>query len=257
MASIVLTVVTVGFGHSIGLHRGIIHRAYRCSRLTRGVLAYLFVHSGLGGPLSWVRVHYFRDYWQNRPDCPAYFRYDHSLARDYYRNLHFALRPADEARYEIPTEDLHDPWLLFLERTWYLHVLAAAALIWAVFSFESMIVCVSVRISVTILGHWFVGFVSHKYGYARYDIDQATEHGYNNFVLGALSFGEGFHNNHHAHPRSARMGHAPYELDLGWVLIRGLRATGIVWDVQVAGYDATLKPQARPRPARWHWPWQD
>lgn len=256
VASALITIITVGFGHSIGLHRGIIHGAYRCSRLTRGVLAYLFVHTGLGGPLGWVRVHYFRDYWQNHPDCPAYFRYDHGILRDYYWNLHFALRPADESRYQIPATDLHDPWLRFLERTWYLHVLAVAGLLWVFFSFETMIVCVCVRVSVTIFGHWFVGFVSHKYGYARYDIAQATEHGYNNFVLGALSFGEGFHNNHHAHPTSAKMSNAPYELDLGWVLIRGLRATGIVWDVQVAGRDATLKPQAQPRTARWRWPWQ-
>jgi fatty-acid desaturase len=62
LASVALTVFTVGLGHSIGLHRGVIHRSYRCSRLMRGFLAYCFVHSGLGGPLSWVRVHYFRDY---------------------------------------------------------------------------------------------------------------------------------------------------------------------------------------------------
>jgi fatty-acid desaturase len=256
LASALITVVTVGFGHSIGLHRGIIHRSYRCARLTRGVLAYLFVHTGLGGPLSWVRVHYFRDYWQNRTDCPAYFRYDHSMAKDYYWNLHFALKSGDINRYEIPDEDLHDPWLAFLEKTWYLHVLAAAGLIWAFFGFEAMIVCVPLRISITIMGHWFVGFVSHKYGYARYDIDDATEHGYNNWVLGALSFGEGFHNNHHAHPSSAKMSTAWYELDLGWYLVAALRAVGLVWDVQVVGQTPTQKARAKERTFRWHWPWQ-
>ncbi|MBH8559699.1 fatty acid desaturase [Hymenobacter negativus] len=257
LASALITVVTVGFGHSIGLHRGIIHRSYRCARFTRGMLAYLFVHTGLGGPLSWVRVHYFRDYWQNRLDCPAYFRYDHSIAKDYYWNLHFALKSGDIGRYEIPDEDLYDPWLAFLEKTWYLHVLAAAGLIWAFFGFEAMIVCVPLRISITILGHWFVGFISHKYGYARYDIDDATEHGYNNWVLGALSFGEGFHNNHHAHPSSAKMSTEWYELDLGWYLVAGLRAVGLVWDVQVVGRDHTQKARAKERSFRWRWPWQD
>ena len=257
LASALITVATVGFGHSIGLHRGIIHRSYRCARFTRGALAYLFVHTGLGGPLSWVRVHYFRDYWQNRLDCPAYFRYDHSIAKDYYWNLHFALKSGDIRRYEIPDEDLYDPWLAFLEKTWYLHVLAAAGLIWVFFGFETMIVCVPLRISITILGHWFVGFISHKYGYARYDIDDATEHGYNNWVLGALSFGEGFHNNHHAHPTSAKMSTEWYELDLGWYLVASLRAVGLVWDVQVVGHDHTQKARAKERSFRWRWPWQD
>ncbi|GAB3854473.1 acyl-CoA desaturase [Hymenobacter terrigena] len=256
LASALITVITVGFGHSIGLHRGIIHRSYRCARFMRGLLAYLFVHTGLGGPLSWVRVHYFRDYWQNRMDCPAYFRYDHSIAKDYYWNLHFALKSGDIGRYEIPAEDLYDPWLAFLEKTWYLHVLAAAGLIWAFFGFESMIVCVPLRISITILGHWFVGFISHKYGYARYDIDDATEHGYNNWVLGALSFGEGFHNNHHAHPSSAKMSTEWYELDLGWYLVAALRAVGLVWDVQVVGRDHTQKARAKEHSFRWRWPWQ-
>ena len=256
LASVVLTVVTVGLGHSIGLHRGIIHRSYRCTRFVRGLLAYLFVHTGLGGPISWIKVHFFRDYWQNRLDCPAFFRYDHSMLRDYYWNLHFSLKPADISRYEIPTEDLHDPWLTFLEKTWFLHVLAAAGLIWLAFGFEAMIVCVPLRISITILGHWFVGFISHKYGYARYDIDDATEHGYNNWVLGALSFGEGFHNNHHAHPSSAKMSTAWYELDLGWYLVAGLRAVGLVWDVQVQGRTPTKRDRAKPRQFRWHWPWQ-
>jgi stearoyl-CoA desaturase (delta-9 desaturase) len=223
----------------------------------RGLLAYFFVHTGLGGPLSWIRVHYFRDYWQNRLDCPAFFRYDHSIGRDYYWNLHFTLKPADISRYDIPAEDLHDPWLVFLEKTWFLHVLASAALIWAAFGFEAMIVCIPLRISITILGHWFVGFVSHKYGYARYDIDDATEHGYNNWVLGALSFGEGFHNNHHAHPSSAKMSSAWYELDLGWYLVATLRAVGLVWDVQVQGKTPTKRERAKARLFRWRWPWQE
>ena len=257
LASAGLVVLTVGLGHSTGLHRGIIHHAYRCGRITRGVLAYLAVLSGLGGPISWLRVHYFRDYWQNRLDCPPYFRYDHSLARDYYWNLHFDLVPGDISRYQIPPEDLYDPWLVFLEKTWYLHVIGLAGLIWAFFGFEAMIICVPVRVSVSILGHWFVGYMTHKYGYARYDIDDATEHGYNSWVLGALSFGEGFHNNHHAHPSSAKMSTEWYELDLGWYLVAGLRAVGLVWDVQVVGHDATQRSRAKEHRFRWHWPWQD
>lgn len=255
LASLGLVVLTVGLGHSVGLHRGIIHRAFRTSRVMRGVLAWLAVQSGLGGPLAWVRSHYFRDYWQNRLDCPRYFAYDHSMARDYYWNLHLSLHSADESRYEMPAAEAHDPWLRWLERTWVWHVLALLGLIWWGWGFEAMIVCGPVRISASILGHWAVNFLSHKYGYARYDIAGAKEHGYNNWLLGALSFGEGFHNNHHAHSSSAKLSVAWYEIDLGWCLVRLLRATGLIWDVQAVGETPTQRDRARVRPLRRRWPW--
>jgi len=49
-----------------------------------------------------------------------------------------------------------------------------------------------------------------------------------------MTFGEGWHNNHHAHPVSARHGLAWYELDLNWIGITTLRLLGLAWDVKVA-----------------------
>jgi stearoyl-CoA desaturase (delta-9 desaturase) len=49
-----------------------------------------------------------------------------------------------------------------------------------------------------------------------------------------LSFGEGWHNNHHAHPVSARHGLAWYEFDISWITLKALSAAGIVWDLKVA-----------------------
>ncbi|MFP2924112.1 hypothetical protein ACLESO_02620 [Pyxidicoccus sp. 3LG] len=63
--SLGLTFATLCLGHSVGLHRSVIHRAYEAGPWVRGVLAYLFVLSGLGGPLSWARLHAVRDYWQS------------------------------------------------------------------------------------------------------------------------------------------------------------------------------------------------
>jgi hypothetical protein len=131
--SLALTFVTLCIGHSVGLHRGIIHRTYQSHPAVRGALAYLFVLSGLGGPLSWARLHAVRDLWQNRADCPPYFAYRHSAARDFVGNLHLRFEPADDrADARLPPDVLRDPWLRFLERTWPLHVLALALAILAV-----------------------------------------------------------------------------------------------------------------------------
>lgn len=80
--SIAMAALTLCLGHSVGLHRGVIHNTYEAGPRVRACLAYLFVLSGLGGPLSWARLHASRDYWQNQPSCPDYFAYRHSMATD-------------------------------------------------------------------------------------------------------------------------------------------------------------------------------
>jgi fatty-acid desaturase len=64
--------------------------------------------------------------------------------------------------------------------------------------------------------------------------------------LAVMTFGESWHNNHHAFPRSARMGHNDRQIDPGWWVIRSLAAMGLAWAVNVpdltAGRSGMLKP---------------
>jgi stearoyl-CoA desaturase (delta-9 desaturase) len=227
--SLGLVFFTLCVGHSVGLHRGVIHRTYHAGPLVRGALAYLFVLSGLGGPLSWARLHAIRDYWQNRADCPRYFAYDHSMARDFWWNLHLRFVPADSrCDSRLPPFVLDDRWLGFLEASWPLHVLSLTMVIQIALGPEAVAVCVCARTAAGIVGHWAVGYSAHKWGERRFRIAGARESGTNIWILGVLSFGEGFHNNHHAFPNSPRMGMRPGEFDLGWVVIRTLEKLGLV-----------------------------
>ena len=243
--SLVLTFVTLCAGHSVGLHRGVIHATYRAGPVVRGALAYLFVLGGLGGPLSWAKLHADRDYWQNRADCPRYFAYEHSIARDFWWNLHLRfIRTDDRALSRLPAGTLDDPWLRFLERTWPLHMLALALVLFATLGSGAVAVCFCARNAAGILGHWFVGYCSHKWGARPFEIPGAKETGTNNWALGVLSFGEGFHNNHHAHPGSARIGLCAHEIDLGWFVVRALAALGWINDVRAAAPPTGLRVAA-------------
>lgn len=237
-----LTLLTVGLGHSIGLHRGVIHKSYKTSRVFRNISLYLFVLTGLGSPKSWLKQHYYRDYWQNRKDCPRYFRYQHSLWTDFIWNLHLQFHPNDMERYQIPKEDLNDPWIQWLNKTWYLHNIGLMLVIWLLFDFNTMLVTTFLRTSTIILGHWYIGYASHKFGYHWYKIKGADESGYNDVLLGLLSFGEGFHNNHHSHPSSAKFSLKWYEVDLAWYLVLLLEKLGIIYEVK--RHATTLKPTA-------------
>ncbi|MBF8150333.1 fatty acid desaturase [Winogradskyella sp. F6397] len=241
--NIILLFLTVGIGHSVGLHRGVIHKSYKSSRWFKNVSLYLFVLTGLGSPISWLKQHYYRDYWQNRTDCPRYFQYKHSLLTDFWWNLHLEFSPNNISRYNIPKEDLSDPFILWLNKTWYVHYFIFMFLVYIFFGLNSMLLATSLRTLIIILGHWYIGYASHKYGYSRYTIQNADESGFNDVFLGLISFGEGFHNNHHSHPTSAKFSMKWYEVDLGWVLVWLLSKVRLIKDVKTQ--TGNLKPTAQ------------
>ncbi len=239
------TFISVCLGHSIGLHRGVIHKAYETSNIFRNVLVYLFVLTGLGSPIAWLKLHYYRDYWQNREDCPEYFAYQHSIAKDFWWYLHMSFKTTDNQRYRIPLTDLNNRWFLWLHKTWYLHNLMLIVILYFSTNLNTMLCLVFLRVSLIILGHWYIGYAAHKYGYARFKIKKAHESGYNDALLGLLAFGEGFHNNHHGHPTSAKFSFAWYEIDISWYMIFLFEKIGLVYNVKKPKNNATLKPTAK------------
>jgi stearoyl-CoA desaturase (delta-9 desaturase) len=87
--------------------------------------------------------------------------------------------------------------------------------------------CLTVAVAFQIT--FAVNSVGHLWGSRRFDTGEASR---NNWVLGTLALGEGWHNNHHRAPSSARHGFAWYELDLSYLSIRLLARLGLVWDVK-------------------------
>jgi stearoyl-CoA desaturase (delta-9 desaturase) len=81
---------------------------------------------------------------------------------------------------------------------------------------------------------WSVNSVTHLWGYRNYSTDDASR---NNFLIGILAGGEGWHNNHHADPRSAKHGHRWWELDVTYLTVRLLARFGLVGNVVVPRRD--------------------
>ena len=75
---------------------------------------------------------------------------------------------------------------------------------------------------------WSVNSVTHLWGYRNYATDEDSR---NNVLVGIVSNGEGWHNNHHADPRSAKHGHRWWELDMTYLTIRLLVMLGLARDV--------------------------
>jgi stearoyl-CoA desaturase (delta-9 desaturase) len=87
------------------------------------------------------------------------------------------------------------------------------------------------RVVVGLHSTWLVNSATHLWGKRRFATKDDSR---NVWWVAMLTFGEGWHNNHHAHPTSARHGLAWYEFDITWLELRLLRAIGLVWDVRLA-----------------------
>jgi stearoyl-CoA desaturase (delta-9 desaturase) len=90
---------------------------------------------------------------------------------------------------------------------------------------------VFLRVVVGLHATWLVNSATHMWGNRRFATRDDSR---NSWWVALLTFGEGWHNNHHAHPTSARHGLAWYELDITWLQIRALQLVGIARSVKVA-----------------------
>ena len=116
---------------------------------------------------------------------------------------------------------------VFLELLAY-HFFWEALLVFAIGGFTMVLWGLFLR---TVLGWhftWLVNSATHLWGSRRFDIRDDSR---NNGLIAAVTFGEGWHNNHHAYPRSARHGLTAREFDVNWVQIRLLEKLGLVTDV--------------------------
>ena len=228
----VLCGITLCAGHSVGMHRRMIHHAFECPRWLEYVLIELGVLVGMAGPFGMIRQHDVRDWAQRQPDCHPFLCHRHGIVRDYFEQLHCELVFANGPVLRLEPRLADDPVFDWMERTWRWHQLPLAVLLFAISGWSWVVWGVCVRVAVCVTGHWAVSYFAHREGAQSWIVRGAAIQGSNIPLAGFISMGESWHNNHHAFPSSARIGLYPDQPDPGWWLIVVLRRLGLVWNVQ-------------------------
>jgi stearoyl-CoA desaturase (delta-9 desaturase) len=233
-----------GLGVTVGFHRHLTHRSFATSRPVRAVLAVLGSAAIEGPVISWVADHRKHHAFSDRPGDPHSPHVGHGDGlRGALRGLAHAhvgwlfLHTERGAKQRYARDLLDDPVVCFVHRTfvvWVVSGLGAAFALGVVIGgsltagLTGLLWGGAVRMLVLHHVTYSINSLCHFFGRRRFPTDDESR---NLTWLALLSFGESWHNNHHAFPTSASHGLRRWEIDISSLVIRGLEAVGLVWDV--------------------------
>ncbi|MEM7439776.1 MAG: acyl-CoA desaturase [Pseudomonadota bacterium] len=227
-----LSAITISAGHSVGMHRLLIHRSFRTHIYLEHVLVWLGTLVGMAGPFGMIRAHDMRDWHQRQAECPPHPSHGAGFWRDAWWQMHCRLDLEQPPRFEIEPEIANDRFYRWLERHWMAQQLVVAVPLFAVGGIGWVLWGVCLRVAISLIGHWMVGHFAHKDGHQGWLVAGLPVQGYNLPGLGLITFGENWHGNHHAFPHSARLGVEDGQTDPGFWFIKALGAMGLATDIQ-------------------------
>lgn len=220
-------------------HRYFSHRSFKTSRALQFVFAVIGAASVQRGPIWWAahhRHHHAETEQAGDPHSPTHHGFLWSHTGWFLSREHFNIRE------ERVADWLRFPELRFLDR---FDIVVPAIFAVSIFAFGSLLETYAPGletsgaqmlvwgffISTVVLYHatFTINSLAHKWGKRRYDTRDDSR---NNFWLALLTLGEGWHNNHHHYPVSAKQGFYWWEIDLTYYFLRMLESMGLVWDLK-------------------------
>ncbi|MEM1132671.1 MAG: acyl-CoA desaturase [Pseudomonadota bacterium] len=236
--------ITLCAGHSLGMHRKFIHNSYGCPRWLERTGVYLGTLVGLGGPRSMLFTHDIRDWAQRQPECHPFLSHQSHIMRDFWWQLHCKLSLEKEPNLIWPESLARGSFYDWLQRTSMLQQLPWAALFYIAGGWGWVAWGICGRITISILGHWLIGYFAHNHGHRSWHVKGAAVQGHNVHYTALITFGECWHNNHHAFPNSAKLGLEKGQWDPGWWVLLFLARLGLVWDMHLPALNRADKATA-------------
>ncbi|MBI4598219.1 MAG: fatty acid desaturase [Candidatus Omnitrophica bacterium] len=213
-----------GLGVTLCYHRLLAHRSFHVPRWLEYALTVIGSLSVQGGPVKWVATHRVHHAFSDRPQDP------HSPNKGFWWAHMLWLFPYDEvldnpSKYERYVPDLaRNRVHQFIERTHVLYTVLLGLILLALGGWPWVIWGVFLRTAVVWHSTWLVNSASHLWGYKTFDTNEGST---NNWWVALLSYGEGWHNNHHAYLHSAAHGLRWWEFDMTYATIRLLSWLGL------------------------------
>jgi len=236
-ATVFLYWVATGLGISLGYHRLHTHRSYK----TPLWLEYLFAVCGTlnleGGPIFWVATHRIHHQKSDQPGDP-HSPHDGAFWAHVGWILFGDVNHNNTRLMSKYAPDLaKHRFYIWLNNYHWVMIVALAAILYPLGGWPMVFWGVFLRVVFGLHATWLVNSAAHMTGYRRFATRDDSR---NTWWVALISFGEGWHNNHHAHPTSARHGLAWYEFDPSWLLLNVMKVFGLASNIKVAHLAAPL-----------------
>ena len=230
--------MATGLGISMGYHRLHTHRSYKVPT----ALEYFFAVCGTltleGGPIFWVathRVHHQNSDQDGDPHSPRDGGWwAHAgwilLGETKHNNTRLMAKYAPDLA--------KDRFYVWLNNYHWVPIAVLGVLLLAIGGLPMILWGICVRVVFGLHATWLVNSATHMWGSRRFATRDDSR---NNWWVALITFGEGWHNNHHAHPTSARHGLTWYEFDPTWITLKLLRLFGVARAIQVAKVTSRLE----------------
>lgn len=228
LVSLVLWWIATSLGIGVCYHRLLTHRGYKTHRWIEYVLTVFATLALEGGPIFWVATHRIHHKYSDRdgdPHSPIDGKWwSHMGWILMGKSMHHDTRTL--AHY-VP--DLaKDRFYVWITKYNYVPMIVLGVLLFAIGGFPYVLWGIFFRTVIGLHGTWVVNSITHTWGSRRFPTRDLST---NNFWVALVSWGEGWHNNHHAHPTSSAHGLRWYEVDTNWYCIWLMKKLGLAWDV--------------------------
>jgi fatty-acid desaturase len=223
--------VTIYVGIGIGYHRLLTHRGFKVAAPLKWMLAICGTLALEGGPIFWVvnhRVHHQLTDKLGDPHTPE--------EGGWWSHAGWVLHGTGLSNQQrlierYAPEMLADPFLVWISKYHWLPLTVLAVALFAIGGWPWLLWGVFLRVTLGLHAVWFVNSATHMWGSRRF---ATKDNSRNLWWVAALTGGEGWHNNHHAYPVSARHGLAWYEIDINYYTIWILGKLGLATDIRAA-----------------------
>jgi len=226
------------FAIGAGYHRYFSHRSYSTSRAFQFVLAFLSQTTTQKSVIWWAskhRHHHLHSDTGHDVHSPRHHGFIYSHLGWIFSRKH------DEPDFAKVSDLTRYPELMWLHKFEVLPGVLLAGLCFLLAGWSGLVVGFLWSTVLVYHGTFCINSLAHVSGSKRYVTGDDSR---NNWWVALLSFGEGWHNNHHAHPASAAHGLAWYEIDLTYWHIRALEILGLATNVRVARVNQAVEEAA-------------
>jgi stearoyl-CoA desaturase (delta-9 desaturase) len=234
----VLWWVSSSLGIGMCYHRLLTHRGYKTPKWVEYFLTVCATLALEGGPIFWVathRIHHKHSDKEGDPHSPRDGKWwSHMGWILVGKSMHHDTKTLAMFVPDLAKDKFH----CWITKYHYVPIIVLAAILFAVGGWPFLLWGIFVR---TVLGlhfTWLVNSATHMWGSRRFETQDMST---NSFLVAVVTFGEGWHNNHHAHPVSAKHGMRWYEVDVNWYGIWTLKKLGLAKNISLAKVNTPIK----------------